>query len=353
MKVVLFGAGNAINEVILNLKKKIEVIGIIDNDTKKIGKYKNNIKIYSASSIKNLQFDYVIISSIYYESIKNQLKQLNVDEKRIILYYERYDIVIKKDIYKRIFKNYSWYKYIWKYILLKSKNEDGKIYELYLMYKDRSYLTTKRLREKISENSNFIKGKCLDLGCGSKPYENLFDTKEYIGVDIEESGHVHFDSKIDVFYDGVNLPFEDEEFDSIFSSQVFEHIFNQEKILCEMKRVLKIGGFCVITIPFVWPEHEEPYDNNRYTKYGLEQLFIRGGFEVIKIEPHLNYFETIVQLWCDYMERHKPKRLLKRTFRVMTIFIPNMLCSIFKKYIPKDYVFYDNNIIVVKKVKEA
>ena len=62
------------------------------------------------------------------------------------------------------------------------------------------YIVHSGLYKYISDYAPMIKGSVLDFGCGSKPYENLFiNSDEYIGCDIEESGHNHKDSKIDYF----------------------------------------------------------------------------------------------------------------------------------------------------------
>ena len=45
-----------------------------------------------------------------------------------------------------------------------------------------------------------FEGDILDFGCGSKPNEALFTrAKSYVGIDIQVSGHVHKDSKVDYF----------------------------------------------------------------------------------------------------------------------------------------------------------
>ena len=62
-------------------------------------------------------------------------------------------------------------------------------------------------------SSKFNGGKLLDIGCGQKPYENLFEVNEYVGIDIESSGHDHNSSKIDKFYEGKSIPYKDKEFE--------------------------------------------------------------------------------------------------------------------------------------------
>ena len=48
-------------------------------------------------------------------------------------------------------------------------------------------------------------------------------------------------SKVDFFYDGKQFPFDSSEFDWVFSSEVFEHMFNIDEQLEEINRVLKQG----------------------------------------------------------------------------------------------------------------
>lgn len=102
-----------------------------------------------------------------------------------------------------------------------------------------------------------MEGSVLDFGCGAKPYVNLFcNCTKYVGLDINKSGHDHKNENIDVFYDGEHIPFDDESFDNVFSSEVFEHIAKPELIIPEIKRVLKKGGYMLVTVPFVQKAYE-------------------------------------------------------------------------------------------------
>ena len=121
------------------------------------------------------------------------------------------------------------------------------------------FIIRRGLYKGIRENAPFLSGKLLDFGCGKKPYKDLFNVDEYIGLDIEVSGHSHKNEVIDVYYNGKEIPFEKNHFDSIFSSEVFEHVFNIDKVLKEINRVCKPNGHLLITVPFVWDEHEIPY----------------------------------------------------------------------------------------------
>jgi SAM-dependent methyltransferase len=113
------------------------------------------------------------------------------------------------------------------------------------------YFIRKGLYRGVVSKKSYLKGRLLDFGCGSKPYREIIDVQEYIGLDVKESGHSHQNEQIDVYYDGETIPFDNGYFDSIFSSEVFEHISNLEHILNELYRVIKPGGYMLITLPFV------------------------------------------------------------------------------------------------------
>src|SRR4030095_7222138 len=127
------------------------------------------------------------------------------------------------------------------------------------------YFIKKRLANGIRKYAPQLSGRLLDFGCGQKPYKALFShVSEYIGVDYDGEGHSHINEDIDVFYDGKTLPFPDQYFDCILTSEVFEHIFNLEVMLTELNRVMKPGARILITPPLAWPEHETPVDFGRY-----------------------------------------------------------------------------------------
>jgi SAM-dependent methyltransferase len=120
-------------------------------------------------------------------------------------------------------------------------------------------------------------------------------------MDIEQDGHGHDNEKIDVFYDGNAFPFEDSSFDSIISNQVLEHVFNPDKHLSEIRRVLKTGGKILISVPFLWDEHEQPYDYARYSSFGLRHLLEINGFEIIEQRKSVASIHAIFQLINAYI----------------------------------------------------
>lgn len=196
-----------------------------------------------------------------------------------------------------------------------------------------------------------LSGRLLDFGCGRKPYEDLFSVKEYIGIDMEQTGHEHTYSKVDVYYDGKHIPFADESFDSVFCSEVFEHVFNLDEVIEEIKRVLKKNGNILITVPFCWNEHEVPYDFGRYTSFGIKHLLEKHGFEITALHKCGNFARVIFQLWSLYFYSiiTVKNKLLAFILRMIFIIPINIIGVILLPLFPRNKTMYFNNVVLAKK----
>lgn len=212
------------------------------------------------------------------------------------------------------------------------------------------YIIRKGLFTGIRNNSKHINGKLLDFGCGNKPYESLFNVTEYVGLDIVESGYPD-EKSAEVFYDGKKIPFNDNTFDSVLASEVFEHIFNPDEALLELNRVLKKGGNILITVPFVWFEHEIPYDFARYTSFGIEHLLRKNGFQIVKTEKTTNYLESLIQLFIAYIFNIVfPKNIyIQYLLHLLITFPLSILLLFLSKLFPSSDKLYCNIVIVAKK----
>lgn len=224
------------------------------------------------------------------------------------------------------------------------------------------YYIRKGLYNKIKLYSKELNGHLLDFGCGAKPYQTLFNHVEsYTGVDYNSDGHLHQDESIDFFYDGKTLPFKTNQFDSIFSSEVFEHIFNLETIIPELNRVLKLGGKIFITCPFVWEEHEIPVDYARYTQFALTSLLEKNGFKIVTIDKNGHTVVAIHQLmmvylhdyWLNHVYILSKFRWFKKIVRQVLVPFLNLLFICIEPIWPKNKKLYLNTIILAEKITEC
>lgn len=160
-------------------------------------------------------------------------------------------------------------------------------------------------------------GRVLDVGCGNKPYESLFAGRisEYVGCDVVQSDK----NKVDVICPATQLAFSNDSFDTIFSTQVIEHVDDPFKMLSECNRVLKKGGKLIVSAPFTWELHEEPYDFYRYTKYGLKGMMEKNHFDIVLIKPNGGKWAAITQMninmiYSSFGKKKLSTRILKGLF---------------------------------------
>lgn len=198
----------------------------------------------------------------------------------------------------------------------------------------------------------FVGGSLLDVGCGSKPYRSLFTVDEYIGIDVDFSGHDHKSSRVDKYYDGCHIPFADNKFNWVFSSEVFQVVFNLDELLNEINRVLVAGGKLAFTSPFVWDEHEQPCDYARYTSFALRQIISRHGFVVESLSQSTTYFETVMQMLAAYISEHilPTNPYLKLALNPLLVAPISIIGSLLGPILPNGGNFYHNNIVIARKI---
>jgi SAM-dependent methyltransferase len=134
-------------------------------------------------------------------------------------------------------------------------------------------------QEAIAGSSSLNPLAVLDIGCGHKPYRDLFPNCNYLGLDWGVE-----DSSPDLVGDAMNLPISSESVDIVFSTQVIEHLPKPQLLVNESSRVLKRNGYLILTGPLYWPLHEEPHDFYRFTKYGFAHLLKEAGFREWQIQ---------------------------------------------------------------------
>jgi SAM-dependent methyltransferase len=210
------------------------------------------------------------------------------------------------------------------------------------------YFARKGLHQHIVALAPSVHGRLLDVGCGSKPYQKYFEASEYIGLDMQ-GRNKHADRS----YDGKTFPFSDGEFDAVLTSEVLEHVFNPDEFLSEINRVLRDGGVLLLTVPFVWDEHEQPFDYARYSSFGLRHLLESHGFEIIEHRKTMDDIRVIFQLVNAYIYKKTVtgswRMNLLLTVLLMAPF--NVLGELFAKILPNNSDLYLDNIILARSAK--
>jgi SAM-dependent methyltransferase len=201
--------------------------------------------------------------------------------------------------------------------------------------------------------SQFVKGNTLDIGCGNKPYEALFKNiaTNYIGCDIMQSHQ----NVVDIICPATKLNFENNTFDTVFSTQVIEHVEDHQAMVSEASRVLKFNGIAIFTIPFCWELHEEPYDFFRFSKYGIKYLFEKNGFEIVLLKPNGGKWAATLQTLLNTIFSVRKYKTV-RAFVIKHLFITLKFIWAYNKFaVWIDNKYFDegltlNYIVVAKKI---
>jgi SAM-dependent methyltransferase len=149
------------------------------------------------------------------------------------------------------------------------------------------FFVRKSILSSLKEQLPKFKGTLLDVGCGQMPYKKILiaspsQVKIYIGLDLIQNNI--YTTKPDLYWDGRKIPLEDNSVENAIATELFEHCPEPELVMREIYRVLKPGGFLFFTVPFLWPLHDVPYDEYRYTPFSLERLLKNASFEKIAIK---------------------------------------------------------------------
>lgn len=146
----------------------------------------------------------------------------------------------------------------------------------------------------------FSKGRLLDCGCGACPYYGIYrdHVTAVVCTDWPDSGHTgrHVDAMADL---NAPLPFASEVFDSVLLTDVLEHIAEPQRLVSEVGRVLRPGGYVMIATPFFYWLHEQPNDYVRLTEHALRRYCNQAGTTVI----HLSRYGGLPDVFLDLINK--------------------------------------------------
>lgn len=166
----------------------------------------------------------------------------------------------------------------------------------------------------LHQSLEAIYGDVLDVGAGHQPYRKLFEsldsTASYTPLDLADNANY---SPSAFSWDGVRMPFEDDSFDTVILTEVLEHCPQPEITLAEVRRVLRPESKLFLTVPFLWPTHDCPHDEYRYTPWSLERHLRNCGFAEVQLWPTGGWDAALAQtigLWLGRRRIRGPHRKL-------------------------------------------
>ena len=153
----------------------------------------------------------------------------------------------------------------------------------------------KSLDRFLGRNQFRMLGRVLDIG-GKKvnrrgefapPYEKV-SKWEFVNLDPDTNPDYHTSAEA--------LPLCNNTIDTFIMCEVLEHLKDPEQALLEARRVLKPGGYGILTVPFLYAIHDDPVDYQRWSDMKLTTVLNEMGLGVVELCYFGGEFEVIHDL---------------------------------------------------------
>ena len=115
-----------------------------------------------------------------------------------------------------------------------------------------------RIKEFLLEEEKNLRKESLilDASAGRRPYKHIFTRHIYESCDIPDGFYAQ---KHDFICTLDSIPKPDFHYDAVLLTQVLEHVPDPEKVLREIRRILKPGGKLLVSVPLNGPLHGQPW----------------------------------------------------------------------------------------------
>jgi SAM-dependent methyltransferase len=134
--------------------------------------------------------------------------------------------------------------------------------------------------------------RALDLGCDKSPYRGLLEQAHYFveTLDLTPNGGANYVGTAEA----TGLP--DVSFDLVLCTQVLEHTQSPSRVMTEIHRILRPGGYALLSAPHVWFFHPQPCDHWRFTQQGIVRLCRDAELEVRSLRAQGGSLTTAMQV---------------------------------------------------------
>lgn len=192
-----------------------------------------------------------------------------------------------------------------------------------------AYLNGRQLVKAITDSKDYIRGLVLDIGSGSTPYEKCVNDRQirYFSLEYPHSSKIINknckNNGPSMHGDARNLGTKSCSVDTILLTQVLEHIDEPDVVLIECHRILKVNGFLIISVPFIYQLHLQPFDFFRFSEFGIRHLLNKHGFHIEKF-MYNGYFGTaLITLINSFLFSITSRNIL---YRVMCLPLLCFVC---------------------------
>ena len=139
----------------------------------------------------------------------------------------------------------------------------------------------------------------LDVGGRIQPYRALLKGREekYVAIDMRASPLVHVRARAE------QIPLPDECFDLAICTQVLQYVADPARALMEIYRLLKPGGFLLLSVPAAYPRDSE-HEYWRFLPNGIRKLLCSfGRIEIVPEGGTISGVCRTVAVWITMFAR--------------------------------------------------
>lgn len=207
------------------------------------------------------------------------------------------------------------------------------------------WLVFGREKENFQEIAGVLHDVVLDIGCAGKELSSHLPAGcRYYGLDYTVTADGLYHSTPDIYGDAQELGIAGASVDCVVLLNVLEHLPGGGRCIGEISRVLRKDGVFVLSVPFLYPIHDAPFDFHRWTRFGLANLLKQHGFHIHEEKSFGQPSETaallcniaLSKVTLNLLEKKKPLSLLLSLFAVPAIPLVNLVGWSLARIGPRD-----------------
>jgi SAM-dependent methyltransferase len=148
--------------------------------------------------------------------------------------------------------------------------------------------------------------RILDAGAGEQQFRKFCAHLNYVSQDFAQydgggdGSGLHSagwdTSHTDIICDITKIPEPNGAFDAVMCTEVLEHVPDPVAALRELARLIRPGGYLVLSAPFCSLTHMAPYHfSTGFSRYFYREHLAKLGLEILDLQENGNYFEYLAQ----------------------------------------------------------
>lgn len=205
--------------------------------------------------------------------------------------------------------------------------------------------------------------RVLDVGCGNQPLRGRLEALGflYTGLDVAPGSRRAPEVVAAIDERLPDHPELREGFPFVLCTEVLEHVADWDQAFRNLFALTRPGGECLVTCPFFYRLHEEPYDYWRPTLHALTVAGRRAGFDVAIARKAGDSRDVLGTVLGTFLESLRPApaatslarvandvrcRALRNVLRVALYVVRRRS---FGSYLDRDGALYLSNVVVFRR----